>query len=69
MKKIKFTEITKCIITGCTNKSNQGVFIGDFCKPCYDYLAHNEGNNSQAERNELEIINIRKNLRKENNGY
>jgi hypothetical protein len=28
-----------CIVHGCQNRNNQGIFIGNLCKPCHDYLA------------------------------
>ena len=43
----------RCAVPGCLNHSDQGVFRGDFCAPCYDYVVKNEGRHSQAYRNEL----------------
>ena len=28
----------QCIIHGCTNRKNQGIFIGDICLPCSNML-------------------------------
>lgn len=28
----------KCIVFGCSNKQNQGKFVGDICAPCYEYI-------------------------------
>ncbi len=28
----------KCIVKGCENTSDLGVFIGDICLPCHHYL-------------------------------
>jgi hypothetical protein len=28
-----------CIVHGCLNRTDQGTFVGDLCKPCHDYLA------------------------------
>ena len=27
----------KCKVIPCENHAHQGVFVGDFCKPCYLY--------------------------------
>lgn len=29
----------RCIVRGCENRKGQGTFIGDLCKPCYEYLS------------------------------
>lgn len=29
----------KCIVKGCQNHRDQGVFVGDLCKPCYTMLS------------------------------
>ena len=42
----------RCAVPGCLNHSDQGVFRGDFCAPCYDYVVKNEGRHSQAYRND-----------------
>lgn len=31
-----------CAIPGCTNRSDQGKFIGDYCAPCYNLDKHSE---------------------------
>lgn len=28
-----------CIVHGCQNRTDQGTFVGDLCRPCHDYLA------------------------------
>lgn len=28
----------KCVIKGCENHKDQGLFVGDLCNPCYVYL-------------------------------
>ena len=28
----------KCIVHGCPNRKNEGVFVGDICGPCYEYI-------------------------------
>jgi hypothetical protein len=43
----------RCLIPGCANRTNQGLFIGRLCYPCYSYLIENKGIHSQAYRNEL----------------
>lgn len=32
----------KCVVKGCTNKTNEGNFVGDICAPCHEYMTkHN----------------------------
>ena len=28
----------ECIVSGCTNKKHEGVFVGEICKPCYTHI-------------------------------
>ncbi len=44
----------KCIIFNCSNKSSQGEFVGNLCKPCHDYICFEKGISSQAYRNYIE---------------
>ena len=53
----------KCIIPGCENTDDKGGFYLELCLPCYDYLAHNVGNNSQAQRNDEISFNVKKHFR------
>jgi hypothetical protein len=47
----------KCIIDNCTNHSDQGKFVGDFCAPCYEYISKRHVHtNCQAYRNDVKII-------------
>ena len=41
----------KCMVKDCKNHSNEGGFVGDICSPCYQFIAHGKGTNSQAYRN------------------
>jgi hypothetical protein len=41
----------KCIVKGCENHANQGVFVGDLCSPCHTFITTGEGVYSQAYRN------------------
>jgi len=41
----------KCIVKGCENHANQGVFVGDLCLPCHTFITTGEGVYSQAYRN------------------
>jgi len=41
----------KCIVKNCTNKSNEGIFIGGLCGPCYEFITQGKGNHSQMYRN------------------
>lgn len=49
----------ECEIPGCLNRTDQGVFEGAFCRPCYDYITTGKGVHSQAYRNELVKANFR----------
>lgn len=50
-----FLKNKKCIVENCENRFDQGVFVGDFCSPCFKTIT--EGNiNSQLFRNILEKI-------------
>lgn len=31
-------EVKQCLVHGCTNHSNQGLFYGELCSPCYHML-------------------------------
>lgn len=42
----------KCKTLNCTNQNDEGVFIGEFCAPCYDYITTQKGRHSQAYRND-----------------
>lgn len=45
-----------CVVLGCENWSDRGVFIGDLCSPCHSFIAKGEGQFSQAYRNSLQIM-------------
>lgn len=48
--------VKKCIVKNCTNSSNAGIFVGDLCSPCNEFITTNRGNkHSQAYRNAMEI--------------
>ena len=34
----KKAPVKKCVVKTCTNKSDQGQFIGNFCFPCWDAI-------------------------------
>lgn len=42
---------TKCITKDCENHTSEGKFVGDLCKPCWDYIVNGKGVYSQAYRN------------------
>jgi hypothetical protein len=31
-----------CIVSGCSNHTDQGEFVGELCRPCRDYLVAGE---------------------------
>lgn len=41
----------KCLIPGCTNTDDQGVFVGNYCWPCHEFFSMGLHGHSQAERN------------------
>lgn len=56
----------KCIVKGCENHKEQGIFIGDVCAPCYDMLTTGKvkyGNTfiHQLQKN-IEYSNILRNI-------
>lgn len=40
-----------CAVNGCSNNSDQGVFFGDYCAPCAEFIKFGTGVHSQAYRN------------------
>lgn len=38
----------KCHVKGCTNHSEDGLFVGDFCNPCYRMLGSGSISASEA---------------------
>lgn len=49
----------RCIIPNCSNHTDEGLFVGDLCSPCYSYVVLNKGIYSQAYRNELAKARLR----------
>ena len=41
----------KCKVKDCENHTDQGVFVGFLCMPCYTFLNTGEGTYSQLYRN------------------
>ena len=39
----------KCVVSGCTNKTNEGPFVGNMCSPCYAMIT--KGDASQPSNN------------------
>ena len=44
----------KCKVKDCENHTDQGVFVGFLCMPCYTFLNTGEGAYSQLYRNTVE---------------
>ncbi len=40
----------ECAVKGCTNRHNEGGFIGMVCKPCYDKLKLRVGKSNKNKR-------------------
>lgn len=38
----------KCVVKGCSNHSDEGEFVGEFCRPCYTMLTTGKVNPSPA---------------------
>jgi len=51
--------IKTCIVKNCTNKSNEGLFLGDLCAPCYEFITQGISKHSQAYRNCLYLLEER----------
>ena len=41
----------ECVVKDCTNRTNQGGFVGEICTPCYEFITVGTGKFSQAYRN------------------
>lgn len=41
----------KCIVKECQNHTDEGLFIGNLCMPCHEYITEGTGRHSQAYRN------------------
>jgi hypothetical protein len=45
-----------CVVLGCSNHTDEGEFVGVFCRPCYDFAAMGQGQHSQSYRNALRFL-------------
>lgn len=45
-----------CIVKGCQNESDQGMFVGKLCWPCYDFITTGRGVHSRAYKNALVAV-------------
>ena len=41
----------KCIVKDCINQTHEGLFIGELCKPCHEFVTTGNGVYSQIYRN------------------
>ncbi|MEI6155197.1 MAG: hypothetical protein WCQ90_14045 [Deltaproteobacteria bacterium] len=55
MPNLKKLHVKECIVLNCSNRSDQGTFVGDLCAPCYEFITTRKGKNSQAYRNAVEV--------------
>lgn len=55
LKSDKIT-VDKCIVYNCKNTKDQGVFIGDICKPCYDFLINPSSTKNQVYTNAIDYF-------------
>ncbi|MCA9495825.1 MAG: hypothetical protein KC589_02695 [Nanoarchaeota archaeon] len=54
LKSCKGTD--KCIVYNCKNTKDQGGFIGDICKPCYEFLINPRSTDNQVYRNAIDYF-------------
>jgi hypothetical protein len=50
--------VKRCIVKGCTNQSDQGMFIGEICIPCYKMIT--TGDASKPSTNFIHQIYLKK---------
>jgi len=53
-----------CLIKGCPNKSDGGLFVGDLCKPCYEALCAGKIPKSEGNYLRVEIEELNKKINK-----
>jgi hypothetical protein len=41
----------KCIVKDCINQTHEGLFIGELCAPCHEFVTKGNGVYSQVYRN------------------
>jgi hypothetical protein len=46
----------RCIVKNCTNRTNEGSFVGGLCSPCHNFITTGQGQFSQMYRNSLGIV-------------
>jgi hypothetical protein len=51
---MKTVKRQKCVVEGCANHTNEGEFVGSFCRPCYEFATTGSGMFSQSYRNALQ---------------
>jgi hypothetical protein len=49
-------KMKKCIVINCSNRNNEGGFIGNLCSPCYAFITTGKGRYSQMYRNSVGIV-------------
>ncbi len=53
----------KCIVQNCKNTKDQGVFIGDICKPCYNFLIKPTSANNQVYKNSINYFLLKEKIK------
>ena len=48
-----------CLTKNCQNERSQGLFVGDFCKPCHDFITSGHGANNQVVKNAANLLDRR----------
>lgn len=46
----------RCIVVNCTNRNDEGTFVGTLCAPCHGFITTGKGRYSQMYRNSLGIV-------------
>lgn len=54
--KLATKEEKYCLVKGCINNTCKGQFIGELCRPCYEFVAYGSGRCSQAYRNAIAAV-------------
>ncbi len=55
-----FEHDQKCIVKECSNRRDQGVFVGDLCAPCYEFVHDRRPNWSQAYQNAKLTVGVKR---------
>lgn len=60
---MRMIKVKECQVYGCSNRTNQGDFVGSLCAPCYETVISKNilrHWNSQVYRNFIKSLNTKK---------